>query len=82
VSYSLDIDPRAQATIAALPADALPVLAEVLTVLELTPWNGRPVNPDNPDGAVRNMAFGAGMITYLVLEEERRVDVLLIAWAG
>jgi hypothetical protein len=28
------------------------------------------------------LAFGAGMITYLVLEEERRVDVLLVAWAG
>jgi len=38
VSYSLDIDARAQATIAALSADDLPVLAEALTVLELTPW--------------------------------------------
>ena len=45
--------------------------------------NGRPINPDNPDGAVRTFAFGsAGMLTYLVLDDEQRVDVLIVAWAS
>ncbi|WP_300007600.1 hypothetical protein [Pseudonocardia sp.] len=84
MSYSIDIDPRAQATIAALPATALPALAEALAVLELVPWNGRSVNPElNPDGPVRNLPFGAaGMPTYLIVERDQRVDVLLITWAG
>lgn len=39
---------------------------------QLTPRNGRSVNPDNPDGAVRTLAFGsAGMLTYLVLDDEQ-----------
>jgi hypothetical protein len=48
MSYEIDIDLQAQDDIAALPAMALPALAEAMTVLELTPWNGRPINPDNP----------------------------------
>ncbi len=84
MSYSLDIDPNAQDAIAALSAHALVALAEAFAVLELIPWSGRSVNPEqNPDGPVRNLPFGgAGMLTYLVLEEEQRVDVLLITWAG
>lgn len=83
MSYEIDIDLQAQDDIAALPAMALPALAEAMTVLELTPWNGRPINPDNPDGAVRTFAFGsAGMLTYLVLNDEQRVDVLIVAWAS
>jgi hypothetical protein len=80
MSYEIDIDLQAQDDIAALPAMALPALAEAMTVLELTPWNGRPINPDNPDGAVRTFGFGsAGMLTYLVLDDEQRVDVLIVA---
>lgn len=84
MSYSLDIDPTVQAAIAVLPAHVLPLLAEVFAVLELAPWSGRAVNPEaNPDGAVRNLQFaGAGMVTYLVLEVDRRVDVVLITWAS
>jgi hypothetical protein len=36
VSYSIDIDPAAQATISALPPAALLPLAEALAMLELT----------------------------------------------
>jgi hypothetical protein len=48
------------------------------------PWNGRSVNPElNPDGPVRNLPFGAaGMLTYLIVERDQRVDVLLITWSG
>lgn len=85
MSYSIDIDPAAQDAIAALPVDALLALAEVFAVLEVAPWNvGRSVNPErNPDSGVRNLPFGtAGMVTYLVVEHQQRVDVLLVTWAG
>lgn len=67
-----------------LPASALPLLAEAFAVLELVPWSGRSVNPErNPDAAVRNLPFGeVGMLTYLIVEQERRVDVLLVTWVG
>lgn len=84
MSYSLDIDPNAQDTIAILPSHARAALAEAFTVLELAPWSGRAADPDeNPGGAVRNLPFAdAGIITYLILEADRRVDVLLITWAN
>jgi hypothetical protein len=83
VAYSLDIDRAAQASIDVLPARALAALAEVFVVLELSPWSGRPVNPEmNPDGPVRVLTFGdGGLVTYLILEELQRVDVLVVAWA-
>ncbi len=85
MSYSIDIDPGAQDAIAALPHDALLALAEAFAVLELSPWSaGRSVNPErNPDSGVRNLLFDTtGMITYLIVEHERRVDILLVTWAG
>jgi hypothetical protein len=49
---------------------------------ELTPWNGRPYVEQKPDGPVRQLLFGGGIgfITYLVLEEQQRVDVLDVLW--
>ncbi len=42
-----------------------------------------PRRPGAEPAVVRNLPFGrAGMLTYLVLDYEQRVDVLLIAWAG
>jgi hypothetical protein len=83
VSYSLDVDPAAQGQIAALPSWALPALAEAFSVLRLVPWNGHSANPNNPDGAVRMLPFlGPGLITYPILEDRRRVDILMISWAG
>jgi hypothetical protein len=51
----------------------------------LVPWNGRPYNQDKPDGNMRELVFGpggSGTVTYLILEDQRRVDVLLVQWAG
>lgn len=56
MTYSLDVDPLAEQQIAALPQNALAVLADALTVLELVPRNGLPVNHSNPDGPVRRSA--------------------------
>jgi len=71
--------------IAALPAEALVFYAEVFGVLELAPSGGRPYNQDKPDGPMRELVFGAnseGTTTYLILEQQREVHVLLVQWAG
>lgn len=63
---AVNIDPRAHDDIAALPVGALNPLAEAITVLPLTPWNAAPIDPDNPSGLVRTLAFGdAGLATVL-----------------
>jgi hypothetical protein len=83
VTYSLDVDPLAEQQIAALPQIALAALADALSALELVPWNGLPVNDSNPDALVRQLPFGGlGMITYLILDDQQRVDLLIITWAG
>jgi hypothetical protein len=71
--------------VAALPAEALDAYAEVLGVLQLTPWNGQPQHEDNPGGAVRRWAFGpgkAGQVVYLILDDQREVHLLLVQWWG
>jgi hypothetical protein len=70
--------------IAALPDEALGYYAQVIDVLELAPWSGDPYNMSNPDGAMRQLVFGPGgkgMVTYLVLDDQQRVDVLRILWS-
>jgi hypothetical protein len=53
-----------------------------MAMLELTPWEGTPLN-NNPDGTVRTLPFGtAGLITYLILDDQQRVDVLDVLWAA
>jgi hypothetical protein len=81
--YRVITYPDAGEQVAALVAEALPFCAEAFAVLELAPWNGRPYNDDKPDGPMRELVFGAngeGTITYLILEDQWRVDVLLVQW--
>lgn len=76
---------EAQATLDALPIEVLAGYVEMLDVLELTPWNGAPLNEANPDGAIRQLVFGSegkGIVTYLILEDQQRVDVLRVQWGG
>jgi hypothetical protein len=81
--YQIDLDPEAREQLDAVPAQALAALAETLAMLELTPWIGSPQHSANPDGAVRWVLFGkAGMVIYLILEDQRRVDVLKVLWMG
>jgi hypothetical protein len=56
----------------------------VLVVLELAPWNGVPYNEAKPNSPMRTLVFGAGRgkVAYLVLEDQRRVDVLKVMWLG
>jgi hypothetical protein len=54
-------------------------------MLELAPWNGAPLNELKPDSPMRVAVFGPGaegMVIYLILEDQRRVDVLEVLWAG
>lgn len=81
--YSVTTDEQTDQQIAALPADALGSFAEARTLLEIQPWSGDTIHRGNPGGPVRTLAFShAGMITYLVIDELRRVDLLDVLWAG
>jgi hypothetical protein len=81
--YRVTTDQQSQPQIDALPTDALAPFAEVRATLEVAPWGGDSLNDDDPDAPVRTFAFGPdrqGMVTYLILDAQRRVDVLDILW--
>ncbi|MGH3802581.1 MAG: hypothetical protein ACRDTD_21145 [Pseudonocardiaceae bacterium] len=82
MSYTLDIDPAARAQIQALPSAGVDALAEAMAVLSLVPERGEPINAANPDGGVYQLTFGGGrgLITYLLLTDRNRVDVLIVTW--
>lgn len=81
--YRVTTDQRSQPQVDALPAPGAAAFAEVRVVLEVAPWNGDPLNRATPDAPVRTVVFGSGnegLVTYLVLEDRRRVDVLDVLW--
>ena len=80
--YRLDIDPIAAEQIRALPAKALVALSEAFDVLQLVPERGQPIDPANPTGGVFQLVYGEGrgLVTYLLLADQERVDVLLVTW--
>lgn len=83
--YQIVPDSATMEQVAELPAEALAAYAELLEVLQLTPWNGRSQHEDNPDGEVRRWAFGpgqAGNVVYLILEDQREVHLLMVQWLG
>jgi hypothetical protein len=83
--YRVETDAPAEPQIAALPSHALAPYAEVRTLLEVNPWASDPINKQNPDGEVRTLTFGPhheGLVTFLILEDQRRVDVLDVIWLG
>lgn len=85
MSYTIKVYPEVQVAIANLPPAGRHALAELYTVLELTPWVGPSVNPVvNPDGELRNLPFGpdgAGLLTYLILERDDEVHLVSLLWA-
>jgi hypothetical protein len=83
--YRVTTDGQSQPQIEALPADARESFAEARVVLEVAPWGGEPLFTDRPDGGLRTLTFGRsgqGMITFLILEDQRRVDILDVLWIG
>ncbi len=83
--YEVEFDPAARDQAAHLPLEALAPLLELRATLALAPWGGEPVNPDNAGSNILTLPFGPqgrGMVTYMVLEDQRRVAVLQIIWLG
>lgn len=83
--YRVTTDSESADQVSALPVEAFVGYLEVVRVLELTPWSGRPYNDADPDGVMRQWVFGPcgeGLVTYLILEDEQRVDVLRVHWMG
>lgn len=83
--YRITIDPDAMEQMDALAFTAALGYAEALGVMKLVPWRGPSLNGANPEGQVRQLIFGPGgygTVTYLILEDQQRVDVLLVQWAG
>ena len=83
--YRVTTDEKSQLQIDALPPEALAPFAEARAVVEIAPWNGDSLNDDNPDAPVRTLAFGPahrGLVTYLILDDQRRVDLLDVLWLG
>ncbi|MGH4012888.1 MAG: hypothetical protein ACRDSL_02900 [Pseudonocardiaceae bacterium] len=81
--YIVDTDDDVDEQIAALPAKALPFFAELMTLLELSPWAGESYDREQPNANMRTHPFGAageGFIIYLILELERRVSILRVVW--
>ena len=79
--YRIVTDAATSEQIAALPDHALAEFTGVLGVLELVPWNGRALHSDNPDGPVRVWSFGGvGMVVYLILEDQLRIDLVKVVW--
>ena len=82
--YSVESEQHALEQVAALPAEALPRYAELMTVLETAPWGGEAYDRQRP-GNMRTCLFGQhdqGMAIYLILDDQRRVVVLRVLWAG
>ncbi|GAB3457549.1 hypothetical protein [Actinophytocola sediminis] len=83
MTYKIEVYPEVRDQIQALPPELLKEFAEAVSMLELTPWNSKPLNEDNPNAAVRQISFGyngAVLLTFLILELQRRVDVLAVMW--
>jgi hypothetical protein len=83
--YRLVPDRETMDQVTALPVEVLGAYAEVLAVLELTPWNGAAQHANNPDGAVRRWVFGpdgAGQLVYLIVEDLAEVHLLVVQWLG
>jgi hypothetical protein len=83
--YRVTTDQRSQPQVDALSPAALSSFAEARVTLAVAPWGGDPINDDTPDGPVRTLSFGSahqGLITYLILDHQRRVDLLDVLWIG
>jgi len=81
--YEVTTDEQSQPQIDALPAAALAPFAESRATLELAPWNGQPYHRRRPDSPMRTLTFGPhgeGKIVYLILENQRRVYLLVVLW--
>jgi hypothetical protein len=83
--YTVTTDDQSQQQVDALPAEALGPFAEACAVLEVAPWSGMPYNKRKPDSPMRALTFGPdgqGDVVYLILDDLRRIDILVVIWLG
>jgi hypothetical protein len=82
--YTVTADGQSQQQIDALPAEALTPLTEARAALEVAPWHGAPYHKqDSPMRALTTFGpAGQGDIVYLILEDLRRADILVVVWLG
>ena len=81
--YTVTTDEQSQQQIEALPVEALASFAEARAVLEVAPWSGVPYHKKAPESPMRALTFGSageGDIVYLILDDLRRVNILVVAW--
>ena len=82
--YQVVTDHEVSGQVAALPDELLPYYAQVLDLLELTPWHSEPYNEARPDAGMRRVLFGphgrAAEAIFLVMEREQRVEIVRIVW--
>lgn len=83
--YSYEQTDDVGQSLQALPVELLKPFAELIAFLELTPWAGQPYQPGNPGGNLRKLVFGPegeALVTYLILEDQRRVVAVSLIWLG
>lgn len=84
MAYDIVVYPDAEDQIRALAPEGRRAFDEALEVIALVPWNGRLYNTLK-DVPTREWVFGSdgmGTVTYMVLEDQQRVDVVMVQWAG
>lgn len=83
--YKVESDDEAGHQVAALPKDALVAYASLIDLIALHPWSGEPLRRTDSISPMRTHTFGhngAGLAIYLILEDQQRVVVLRVLWAG
>ncbi|GIH72539.1 hypothetical protein Mth01_47920 [Sphaerimonospora thailandensis] len=81
--YTVGKSEQVDEQIAALPATALAAFQEVVLFLQVAPWNGHPFMRERPDSPMRTRTFGeggSGMVTYLIIEYRRLVEIIHLVW--
>jgi hypothetical protein len=82
--YRIGTDDEVNAQVEALPDELLPYYAQLLDLLELAPWHSEPYSNAKPDGVMRKMMFGPpgrmAEAIFLVLERDRRVEIVRVVW--
>lgn len=81
--YSIGKDKRIDEQISALPAESLSSFAETMAFLEITRGQDSSVDLITPRANILSKVFGPegrGLVVYLVMERDRRVELLEVLW--
>ncbi|MBT0773177.1 hypothetical protein KIH74_29810 [Kineosporia sp. J2-2] len=79
----MELLPEMREQLEDLSATAVAAFTEVLVMLETGPWGGDSLNRERPEANMRSVVFGPqrqGLLVYLILEDQRRVIPLNLAW--